>query len=75
MWGIILLVLSIKLGQCLCNCESVCDTDWVSDNVTCVSLCDKQFLARLSISIKKGGLLQLKFGVDGVGVNIYLWAP
>ena len=30
------------------------------------------FLARLLILIKKGGLLQLKFGV--VGVNIYLWA-
>ena len=30
------------------------------------------FLARLFILIKKGGLLQLKFG--GVGVNIYLWA-
>ena len=30
------------------------------------------FLARLLILIKKGGLLQLKFG--GVGVNIYLWA-
>ena len=38
--------------------------------------CD--FLARLLILIKKGGLLQLKFGVVGVsvgvGVNIYLWA-
>ena len=33
-----------------------------------------QFLARLLILIKKGGLLQLKFGVVGVGVNIYLWA-
>ena len=32
------------------------------------------FLARLSILIKKGGLLQLKFGGVGVGVNIYLWA-
>ena len=32
----------------------------------------KWFLARLLILIKKGGLLQLKFG--GVGVNIYLWA-
>ena len=38
------------------------------------------FLARLLILIKKGGLLQLKFGVVGVGVsvgvgvNIYLWA-
>ena len=34
------------------------------------------FLARLLILIKKGGLLQLKFGVGGVGVgvNIYLWA-
>ena len=32
-----------------------------------------QFLARLLILIKKGGLLQLKFSV--VGVNIYLWAP
>ena len=31
-------------------------------------------LARLLILIKKGGLLQLKFGVVGVGVNIYLWA-
>ena len=31
------------------------------------------FLARLLILIKKGRLLQLKFGV-GVGVNIYLWA-
>ena len=33
-----------------------------------------RFLARLLI--KKGGLLQLKFGVVsvGVGVNIYLWA-
>ena len=30
------------------------------------------FLARLLILIKKGGLLQIKFGV--VGVNIYLWA-
>ena len=30
-----------------------------------------RFLARLLIFIKKGGLLQLKFGV--VGVNIYLW--
>ena len=30
------------------------------------------FLAR--ILIKKGGLLQLKFGGGGVGVNIYLWA-
>ena len=29
------------------------------------------FLARLLILIRKGGLLQLKFGV--VGVNIYLW--
>ena len=34
----------------------------------------KWFLARLLILIKKGGLLQLKFGVVGVGVNIYLWA-
>ena len=36
----------------------------------------KSFLARLLILIKKGGLLQLKFGVVGVGVgvNIYLWA-
>ena len=33
-----------------------------------------RFLARLLILIKKGGLLQLKFGVVGVGVNIYLWA-
>ena len=42
------------------------------------------FLARLLILIKKGGLLQLKFGVVvvgvgvgvsvGFGVNIYLWA-
>ena len=34
------------------------------------------FLACLLILIKKGGLLQLKFGVVGVGVgvNIYLWA-
>ena len=32
----------------------------------------ESFLARLLILIKKGGLLQLKFG--GVGVNIYLWA-
>ena len=34
------------------------------------------FLARHLILIKKGGLLQLKFGavVVGVGVNIYLWA-
>ena len=32
-----------------------------------------QFLAHLLILIKKGGLLQLKFGVVGVGVNIYLW--
>ena len=32
------------------------------------------FLARLLILIKKGGLLQLKFGVVGVGVNINLWA-
>ena len=31
-------------------------------------------LARLLILIKKGGLLQLKFGSVGVGVNIYLWA-
>ena len=30
------------------------------------------FLARPFILIKKGGLVQLKFG--GVGVNIYLWA-
>ena len=35
---------------------------------------DFSFLARLLILIKKGGLLQLKFGVVGVGVNIYLWA-
>ena len=36
----------------------------------------QRFLARLLILIKKGGLLQLKFGVVGVGVgvNIYLWA-
>ena len=34
----------------------------------------KWFLARLLILIKKGGLLQLKFGVVGVGVNIYLLA-
>ena len=36
----------------------------------------KAFLAPLLILIKKGGLLQLKFGVVGVavGVNIYLWA-
>ena len=39
-----------------------------------------RFLARLLILIKKGGLLQLKFGIVGVsvgvgvGVNIYLWA-
>ena len=34
------------------------------------------FLARHLILIKKGGLLQLKFGGVGVGVvvNIYLWA-
>ena len=34
------------------------------------------FLACLLILIKKGGLLQLKFSVVGVGVgvNIYLWA-
>ena len=36
------------------------------------------FFARLLILIKKGGLLQLKFGVVvvvvGVGVNIYLCA-
>ena len=32
------------------------------------------FLARLLILIKKGGLLQLKLGVVGVGGNIYLWA-
>ena len=32
---------------------------------------DLSFLARLLILIKKGGLLQLKFGG---GVNIYLWA-
>ena len=31
-------------------------------------------LARLLILIKKGGLLQLKFSVVGVGVNIYLLA-
>ena len=31
--------------------------------------------SRLLILIKKGGLLlQLKFGVVGVGINIYLWA-
>ena len=36
----------------------------------------KQLLARLLILIKKGELLQLKFGGVGVGVgvNIYLWA-
>ena len=33
----------------------------------------KWFLTRLLILIKKGGLLQLKFGGDGIGVNIYLW--
>ena len=32
----------------------------------------RPFLARLLILIKKGGLLQLKFGVVGVGVNINL---
>ena len=31
-------------------------------------------IARLLILIKKGGLLQLKFGFVGVCVNIYLWA-
>ena len=34
-------------------------------------MCKTSFLARLLIFIKKGGLLQLKFGA---GVNIYLWA-
>ena len=38
------------------------------------SHCLRYFLARLLILIKKGGLLQLKFGVVGVGVNIYLRA-
>ena len=44
------------------------------------SMVNYTFLARLLILIKKGGLLQLKFGVVGVGVsvgvgvNIYLWA-
>ena len=33
---------------------------------------ERYLLARLLILNKKGGLLQLKFGV--VGVNIYLWA-
>ena len=36
-----------------------------------VTLGDLSFLALLLILNKKGGLLQLKFGV---GVNIYLWA-
>ena len=35
----------------------------------------KWFLVRLLILIKKGGLLQLKFGVVGVGVNIYVSFP
>ena len=35
---------------------------------------DSVLLARLLILIKKGGQLQLKYGVVGVGVNIYLWA-
>ena len=36
----------------------------------------QSLLARLLILINTGGLLQLKFGVVGVGVgvNIYLWA-
>ena len=37
-----------------------------------IFLISYSLLARLLILIKKGGLLQLKFG--GVGVNIYLWA-
>ena len=44
---------------------------WLSHNH---ALGLKDFLARLLILIKKGGLLQLKFGGVGVGVNIYLWA-
>ena len=32
------------------------------------------FLTHLLILIKTGGLLQLKFGVIGFGVNVYLWA-
>ena len=45
-----------------------------------ISYAEPTFLARLLILIKKGGLLQLKFGgvgvgvSVGVGVNIYLWA-
>ena len=34
----------------------------------------ESFSARLLIVIKKGVLLQLKFGIVGVGINIYLWA-
>ena len=34
----------------------------------------QRFLARLLILIKKSGLLQLKLGVVGVGVNTYVWA-
>ena len=33
-----------------------------------------KILARLLILIKKGGLLQLKFGVVSVGIHIYLRA-
>ena len=45
----------------------------IKDSAHCESTNNawRLFLARLLILIKKGGLLQLKFGV---GVNIYLWA-
>ena len=54
----------------LCQCVSSQSTRQVSHFLKFVM---HSFLARLLILIKKGGLLQLKFGV-GVGVNIYLWA-
>ena len=41
---------------------------------TKVRIREFSFLACLLILIEKGGLLQVKFGVVGVGVNIYLWA-
>ena len=46
------------------------------DSLKNTNAANQLFLARLLILIKKGGLLQLKFGVVGVGVgvNIYLWA-
>ena len=69
-----LYIIDVKLGAIIKQIEITKGGEYVFFSLTSLRLLDGRFLARLLILIKKGGLLQLKFGVVGVGVGVVVGA-